>query len=117
MNEVEVVYHQCRTLVDIVYVPKEIHVDAEIKRCSVCEITNQIGFPDDMPSPLQCGVRQAKTDSPQQAVKMWMETNRVGCRMLANINSEMKSIAKFDFATLTVTISEVYLLGRSAESP
>ena len=69
-----------------------------------------------MPGPLQCGVRQAKTDSPQQAVKMWMETNRVGCRMLANIISEMKSIAKFHFAALTVAISEVYLLGRSAES-
>ena len=61
-------------------------------------------------------VKQAKTDSPQQAVKLWMETNRVGCRMLANIITEMKSITKIDFATLTVAISEVYLLGRSSES-
>ncbi len=61
-------------------------------------------------------VKQARTDSPQQAVKMWMESNRVGCRMLANIISEMKSITKIDFATLTVAISEVYLLGRSSES-
>ena len=36
--------------------------------------------------------------------------------MLANIISEMKSITKIDFATLTVAISEVYLLGRSSES-
>ena len=61
-------------------------------------------------------VQSASTDSPQHAVEMWMHSNRVGCRMLANIISDMKSISKIDFATLTVAISEVHLLGRGSES-
>ncbi len=61
-------------------------------------------------------VRHAKTDSPRQAVRIWMEANSVGCRMLASLIAEMKTISKIDFATLSVAISEVYLLGRSSES-
>ncbi len=61
-------------------------------------------------------VQHAKTDSPQHAVELWMESNRTGCRMLANIIKDMKAISKIDFATLTVAISEVHLLGRSSES-
>ncbi len=61
-------------------------------------------------------VQHASTDSPQHAVDVWMESNRVSCRMLASIIKDMKSISKIDFATLTVAISEVHLLGRSSES-
>ena len=61
-------------------------------------------------------VQHAKTDSPQHAVELWMESNRVGCRMLANIIKDMKAISRIDFATLTVAISEVHLLGRGSES-
>ena len=60
-------------------------------------------------------VVNATTDDPNKAVSDWMETNRVGCRMLANIIADMKTLSRIDFATLTVAISEVHLLGRSAE--
>ncbi len=61
-------------------------------------------------------VRQATIDSPQQAVKIWMDANSTGCRMLASLIAEMRTISRIDFATLSVAISEVYLLGRSSES-
>ena len=57
-------------------------------------------------------VRDAKTKEPSQAVSNWMERNQNSCRMLANIISDMKSIPKIDFATLSVAISEVHLLSR-----
>ncbi len=60
-------------------------------------------------------VREAKTSDSAEAVSEWMDSNNNGCRMLANIISDMKSISNIDFATLSVAISEVHLLGRASE--
>lgn len=54
-TRVQVLDHQRRTLVDIVFVTEETHVDAEIKCCPACAATNQGDFPQDMPGPLQFG--------------------------------------------------------------
>lgn len=61
-------------------------------------------------------VQMANTGRPQHAVEIWMKANAVGCRNLANIITDMKSIKRIDFATLTVAISEVHLLGRGSDS-
>lgn len=60
-------------------------------------------------------VQLVNTDSPQHAVEVWMKSNAVGCRNLANIITDMKSIKRIDFATLSVAISEVHLLGRGSD--
>ncbi len=61
-------------------------------------------------------VRTSQNDKPQHAVKKWMESRQVGCRNLANIIAQMKTLSKIDFAILSVAISEVNLLGRSSDS-
>ena len=60
-------------------------------------------------------VRDGKSPDPSKVVVEWMQTNNNGCRMLANIISDMKSLSKIDFATLSVAISEVYLLSRVSD--
>ena len=60
-------------------------------------------------------VRGVATSDPSQAVIDWMNTKKAGCQTLANIISDMKTLTKIDFATLSVAISEVNLLGRSTE--
>ena len=60
-------------------------------------------------------VQSAKSDDPEVAVSEWMKANNNGCRMLASIISDMKAISQIDFATLSVAISEVHLLGRNSE--
>jgi len=47
--------HERRTLVDIVFVTEELHVDAEIKHCPKCNTTTRGDFPDNMHGPLQYG--------------------------------------------------------------
>ncbi len=61
-------------------------------------------------------VRESSTDDPAQAVRAWMERNNNSCRVLANLVSDMKSLPKIDFATLSVAISEVYLLSRFSDN-
>ncbi len=61
-------------------------------------------------------VREASVDVPVQAVRDWMERNSNGCRVLANLVSDMRSLPKIDFATLSVAISEVYLLSRVSDN-
>ena len=60
-------------------------------------------------------VQSAQKSDPKVAVSEWMNANNNGCRMLASIIADMKSISKVDFATLSVAISEVHLLGRSSD--
>ncbi|MDE0309931.1 MAG: NAD-glutamate dehydrogenase [Acidiferrobacterales bacterium] len=60
-------------------------------------------------------VQSAEKSDPKVAVSEWIDANSNGCRMLASIIADMKSISKVDFATLTVAISEVHLLGRSSD--
>ena len=60
-------------------------------------------------------VRDGKSSDPSKVVSEWMQNNNNGCRMLANIISDMKSLSKIDFATLSVAISEVYLLSRVSD--
>ncbi len=60
-------------------------------------------------------VRSATADNPVKAVSDWMNTKKSGCRMLANIIYEMKTLPKIDFATLSVAISEVNQLGRATD--
>ncbi len=55
LTQVQVLDHQRRTRVDIVFVTQQTHVDAEIKHCPACDATNQGEFPQDMPGPLQYG--------------------------------------------------------------
>lgn len=44
-----------RTQIDIVFEKVVTHVDAQVKRCPVCEATTQGSFPANMPGPLQYG--------------------------------------------------------------
>ena len=60
-------------------------------------------------------VQSADSKDPNVAVSNWMAANSNGCRMLASIIADMKSISNVDFATLSVAISEVHLLGRGSE--
>ena len=60
-------------------------------------------------------VQCANSNDPKVAVSEWMDANSNGCRMLASIITDMKSISKVDFATLSVAISEVHLLGRGSD--
>lgn len=60
-------------------------------------------------------VQTTQNSDPKIAVTEWMNENSNGCRMLASIIADMKSISKVDFATLSVAISEVHLLGRGSD--
>lgn len=55
LTRVTVSAHERRSLIDIVFVTEQHHVDAEIKRCPVCGHTTRGVFPDTMPGPLQYG--------------------------------------------------------------
>jgi len=48
-------HHERRTKIDIVFEKVVEHVDAEVKKCPVCETTVKGRFPVDMPGPLQYG--------------------------------------------------------------
>lgn len=60
-------------------------------------------------------VRGATTGDPVAAVRDWMNGKSAGCKILANIISDMKTLPKIDFATLSVAISEVNSLGRPTD--
>ena len=47
--------HERRTLVDIVFETRELHVEAEIKICPRCRAENRGRFPENMPGPLRYG--------------------------------------------------------------
>ena len=55
LTRVTVQSQERRTLVDVVFVTQEHHVDAEIKRCPVCDRTSRGSFPDQLHGPLQYG--------------------------------------------------------------
>ena len=59
-------------------------------------------------------VREASTDDADRTTSEWMEANTHDCRILASLIADMKSLNVIDFATLSVAISEVHLLGRKA---
>ena len=47
--------HERRTLVDLVFETREVHVDAEIKTCPRCHAGNRGAFPEGLSGPLQYG--------------------------------------------------------------
>ena len=55
LTSVKPLGHERRTLVDIVFLTEEHHIDAEIKRCPACERITRGTFPDTMPGRLQYG--------------------------------------------------------------
>ena len=55
LTDTPCLHHERRTKVDIVFEKVVEHVDAEVKKCPVCEATVKGRFPADMPGPLQYG--------------------------------------------------------------
>ena len=56
LQQVEVVDHERRTRIDIVFEKRVEHVDAEIKYCPSCEHVNKGQFPSDLAGPVQYGL-------------------------------------------------------------
>jgi len=55
LDNIPVTSHERRTKIDIIFEKVVSHMDAEIKICPHCDMSNKGRFPEDMPGPLQYG--------------------------------------------------------------
>lgn len=55
LDDTPAIEHERRTKIDIIFEKVISHVDAEIKICPNCDMSNKGHFPEDMPGPLQYG--------------------------------------------------------------